>query len=277
GPQHSPLVVGNGNLQLQDNVNYDQALKIQDLLPPKDVAGEETDSRVGLLQGLQRDFIASHAGMAPLSHQSAYDRAIKLMRMAGKKAFDLEQEPASVRDRYGRTLFGQGCLLARRLIERGVPFVEVTLFNAPGVPNGTGWDTHYQNFDYVQKLSAVLDPAWSALMDDLQARGLLDSTLIVWMGEFGRTPKITPERGRDHFPTAWTTVLAGGGIKGGQVVGRTSKDGNVVEERPVLIPDFLATICLALGIDPMKQNPSNVGRPIRIADPTAKPIKEVLA
>jgi uncharacterized protein (DUF1501 family) len=114
-------------------------------------------------------------------------------------------------------------------------------------------------------------------MSDLEQRGLLDSTLIVWMGEFGRTPKISQDKGRDHFPNAWSTVLAGGGIKGGQVIGKTSPDGMKVEERAVSVPDFLSTVCRALGIDSEKQNPSNVGRPIRIVEKTAQPIKEVLA
>ena len=114
-------------------------------------------------------------------------------------------------------------------------------------------------------------------MADLDQRGLLDSTLIVWMGEFGRTPKITPQTGRDHFPNAWSTVLGGGGIKGGQAVGKTSADGMTVADRPVTVPDFVATVCKALGIDPRKQNMSNVGRPIRLVEPTAKPIKEVVA
>ena len=122
----------------------------------------------------------------------------------------------------------------------------------------------------------TLDPAWAALMTDLQDRGLLDSTLIVWMGEFGRTPMINPRQGRDHFPNAWSVVLGGGGIKGGQVVGKTSKDGMTVEERPVAVPDLLATICLALGIDPNKQNMSNVDRPIRIVDQGGKPLNVTL-
>jgi uncharacterized protein (DUF1501 family) len=159
-----------------------------------------------------------------------------------------------------------------------VPFVEVTLSAAPGVNNGIGWDTHRSNFDNVQRLSGVLDPAWATLMEDLKTRGLLDSTLIVWMGEFGRTPKIVKERkGRDHWAVSWSTVLAGGGIKGGQVVGKTSADGTAVEERSVAVADFLATIGLALGIDIKKQNMSNVGRPIRIVEPNAKPIQEILA
>src|SRR5205085_12035366 len=128
---------------------------------------------------------------------------------------------------------GQGCLLARRLVEGGVPFVEVTL---------DGWDTHVNNFDAVKNLCGILDPAWSDLMADLKERGLLDSTLIVCMGEFGRTPKINPQKGRDHFPNAWSAVLAGGGIKGGQAIGRTSKDAMQVEDRPCNVPDLLATM-----------------------------------
>jgi uncharacterized protein (DUF1501 family) len=158
-----------------------------------------------------------------------------------------------------------------------VPFVEVTLAGVNGNGGAAGWDTHQQNFEQVQKLCGVLDPAWSTLMDDLKQRGLLEETLLVWMGEFGRTPKINPQNGRDHFPNAWTTVLAGGGIKGGQVYGATSKDGTTVADKPVRVPDFLATVCKALGVDPTKQNMSNVGRPIRLADAGAKPILEVLA
>src|SRR4029077_15550244 len=133
--------------------------------------------------------------------------------------------------------------------------------NAPG-----GWDTHQNNFDGVKALCAALDPAWATLMADLKDRGLLDTTTVVWMGEFGRTPKINTQKGRDHYPNAWAAVLGGGGIKGGQAVGKTSKDGTTVEERPVSVPDLLATVCKALGIDHEKQNMSNVGRPIRIVD-----------
>jgi uncharacterized protein (DUF1501 family) len=129
----------------------------------------------------------------------------------------------------------------------------------------------------VQKLSQVLDPAWGTLMEDLRGRGLLETTLIVWMAEFGRTPKINGGNGRDHYPNAWTTVLAGGGIKGGQAIGDTGADGMRVQDRPVSVPDFLATVCKALGIDPRQENLSNVGRPIRIVDQAAKAVTEVLA
>lgn len=138
------------------------------------------------------------------------------------------------------------------------------------------WDTHDDNFPRVESLSAILDKAWSALLQDLKERGRLGTTLVIWMGEFGRTPVINPRQGRDHYPKAWSVVVGGGGIRGGQVVGRTSDDAMTVEDRPVSAPDLLATICLALGLDPRKQNMSNVGRPIRLADPNAKPLHEVL-
>jgi uncharacterized protein (DUF1501 family) len=196
------------------------------------------------------------------------------MHSPARRAFDLDEEKDSLRDAYGRNLFGQGCLLARRLVEQGVPFVEVTLAGVNG--GALGWDTHAQNAQNVKSLCEVLDPAWSALMKDLKERGLLESTLIVWMGEFGRTPQINPAGGRDHWPNSWSTVLAGGGIKGGQVIGKTSADGTKIEERKVTAPDFLATVAAATGIDPTKTNDSNVGRPIQVADRGAQPIHELL-
>jgi hypothetical protein len=195
------------------------------------------------------------------------------MRSSAAKALKLDDEPAKLRDEYGRNVFGQGCLLARRLVESGVPFVEVCL----GGPGGVGWDTHTDNFERVKQLSQTLDAGWSALLDDLSGRGLLDTTTIVWMGEFGRTPKINGGNGRDHFPYAWSAALAGGGIKGGQAIGRTAKDGGSVEDRPATVPDFLATLCNSLGIDPATPNLSNTGRPIGIVDAGAKPISELLS
>jgi hypothetical protein len=275
GPQHAPLMVGDNNAAFNPQADYNKALQVQDLMPPKDLGKEEFDTRIDLLGGLERDFVTRHGGLPGHSHQAAYERAVRLMQTSARKAFTLDEEDPRLRDTYGRNLFGQGCLLARRLIERGVPFVEVTLGSLPTVPEG--WDTHQNNFDQVPKLCKVLDTAWAALLTDLKQRGLLDTTLVVWMGEFGRTPRINPQKGRDHFPNAWSTVIGGGGIKGGQVIGKTSPDGMSVAENVVQVPDLIATVCKALGVDPRKQNPSNVGRPIRIADPTAKPIKEVLA
>ncbi len=278
GPKYAPLMVGEATLAQamgQGQGAYDQALKVRDLETPKEVPPAHADARIDLLKDMETEFLRHHPDVSPQSHLAAYDRAVRLMRTSASKAFALEEEKAELRDRYGRNLFGQGCLLARRLVERGVPFVEVSLTGVQG--GGLGWDTHADNFNNIQKLCEVLDPAWATLLDDLKTRGLLDTTLVVWMGEFGRTPKINNNKGRDHFPNAWSTVLAGGGIKGGQVVGKTSADGMTVEDRPVTVPDFIATVCSALGIDPTKQNQSNVGRPIRIADAGAKPIKEVLA
>jgi hypothetical protein len=277
GPQFAPLIVGEGTANFGGpQQEYEQALKVEDLALPNGISASQAAARMQLLEQMEQDFLSGRATIASVTHHTAYQRAVTLMRSAAAKAFDLDEETANVRDSYGRNLFGQGCLLARRLVERGVPFIEVTLSTAPGVNNGIGWDTHQNNFDSVKSLSQVLDQAWATLMGDLRMRGLLDSTLIVWMGEFGRTPKINANRGRDHWANSWTTVLAGGGINGGQVVGRTSADGMAVEERPVTVPDLLATVGLALGVDIAKQNMSNVGRPIRIVEPTANPIREVL-
>jgi hypothetical protein len=275
GPEYAPLIVGTGADAAGPTPDLDKAFRVQDIKPPKEITTPRVDARVELLQGFQRDFVAGRPGVPALSHQAAYERAVRLMRTAAAKAFDLDEEKAKVRDAYGRNLFGQGCLLARRLVERGVPFVEVTLNNAPGAPNA--WDTHGQNFDQVKSLCGVLDPAWATLLEDLEQRGLLKTTLVVWMGEFGRTPRINGQQGRDHFPDAWSTVLCGGGIKGGTVHGQTSPDGMTIRDNPVRVPDFLATVAKALGIDPTRQNISNIGRPIRIADTTARPIEAVLA
>ncbi len=280
GPQHAPLMVGEVN-NFGFNPNgaqdlYDQSLRVQDMRTPDEVSTEQFDSRVNLLQDMERDFVRRHQTVAARSHQTAYERAVSLMRTSARTAFNLSEETSSIRDAYGRNLFGQGCLLARRLVERHVPFVEVTLGYMPNNP--IGWDTHGQNFQSVQRLSEVLDPAWGTLMDDLRQRGLMDTTTVIWMGEFGRTPRINQGQGRDHYPNAWTTVLAGGGIRGGSVFGRTSADGTTVEDpRPVTVPDFLATVMQALGINHEETNMSNVGRPIPLTDRSSQPIREILA
>jgi uncharacterized protein (DUF1501 family) len=225
---------------------------------------------------MEQEFLETRSALPAQSHRSAYQRAVTLMRSAATRAFNLDEEPPRLRDRYGRNLFGQGCLLARRLVERGVPFVEVTLATAGNI--ALGWDTHINNYDTVRRLCELLDPAWSTLIEDLRARGLLDSTLIVWMGEFGRTPRINPQSGRDHWANSWSTVLAGGGIRGGQAYGQTSADGTAVtSERPTSVPDFIATIAHALGVNPGRENMSNVSQPIRIVDRNGRPIREVLA
>ena len=277
GPQYAPLIVADGGGGGGDGEQVDRLLKVQDLDRPAGVGRDTAAARLGLMRDLEAGFVAARPGLTGASHRSAYDAAVRLMKPDTAKAFDLAGEPRALRDRYGRNLFGQGCLLARRLVERGVPFVEVTLSGAAMGNQFASWDSHQNNFDQVKALCGALDAGWATLMADLKDRGLLDSTLVVWMGEFGRTPKINGNRGRDHFSTAWATVLGGGGIKGGQAVGRTSKDGTKVEDRPTDVTDLLATVCRGLGIDYEKQNLSNVGRPIRIVDKAAKPVTEVLA
>lgn len=278
GPRYAPLVVGGsgaGVMNPAGNRDYAQGLRVKNLGLPDNVTPKQADTRLSLLGDLERDFADRRGGVSAESHRDAYDRAVRMMRSETVKAFNLDEEPAELRDAYGQNLFGQGCLLARRLVERGVPFIEVSL-NQSG-NRSFAWDTHADNFNSVKSLCDVLDPAWATLLSDLRDRGLLESTLIVWMGEFGRTPKINQNQGRDHFPTAWSTVLSGGGVNGGQVVGKTSADGMTVEDRPVTVPDLIATICKALAVDPLNQNMSDLGRPIRLADPDAKPIHEIVA
>jgi hypothetical protein len=247
-------------------------------------------SLLGEMEDSFRDTYDSTAGEV---HRSSIDRAVRLMNSEQKQAFDVSREPQDVRDAYGPPAkaqvratgggkmigggggggeragsFGQGCLMARRLVEAGVPFVEVVM------GDGVGWDTHRDNFPRVRALSLECDIAMAALIEDLKRRGLLDTTLVVWMGEFGRTPQCTGG-GRNHWARAWSTVLVGGGIKGGQVVGRTDANGAAVIDRPISVPDFLATICTILRIDYKKKNhPPGVERPIPIVD-TSKDVKVI--
>ena len=181
------------------------------------------------------------------------------------KAFDLTCESEHVRAAYGDSDFGSGCLLARRLIESGVTFVEV---------NCRGWDTHQDNFAKTRQLTEQVDRPTAALIDDLKQRGLLESTLVVWMGEFGRTPKINARGGRDHYPRVFSAAIAGGGIGGGQVIGKVSEDGAEVADRPVSIPDLFQTFCRALEVDPESESISSLGRPIKVVEEGA-PIEEL--
>jgi uncharacterized protein (DUF1501 family) len=206
---------------------------------------------------LQQQFASSVKHPQVTQHNTVYAQAVKLMRSPQAKVFQLAEEPAAVRAAYGEHDFGRGCLMARRLIEAGVPFVEVTL---------DGWDTHYDNFTSVKKLCGELDSAYATLLRELHERRLLDSTLVIWMGEFGRTPTITIRDGRDHHPAAWSAVLAGGGTRANQVYGATDTTGEKVASQPVTIPDFFATVATLLGIDPAKELMSPVGRPIAVSD-----------
>jgi uncharacterized protein (DUF1501 family) len=230
---------------------------------------EQFNNRVDLLSELEQGFHRTNPSLVAAAHRTTVQRAVTLMRDAGAVAFDISRESESAKARYGGSKFGEGCLLARRLIEAGVDFVEVSL---------GGWDTHQNNFERVKQLSAQVDPAMSALVGDLKERGLLDNTLIIWMGDFGRTPNINArgaQPGRDHYPRAWSTVLMGGGIKGGQVIGRTDDNAATVVERPVNTLDFMSTVCKIMGIDYEKQYQAPNGRPIRIVDKGANPITQL--
>ena len=208
------------------------------------------------------------------ANQGLIETAARLVTSPRRKVFDVSQEKDSLRDRYGRTPFGQACLLARRLVETGVTFVEIT--NSPvGAETRLGWDTHTNNFDEHHRLAAITDPAYAALIADLKDRGMLDKTLVIWMGEFGRTPVVNPRGGRDHYPNAFSVALAGAGIKGGMVLGATDKEGHEVSERPVTVQDLFATFYRALGIDHTGDNYAG-SRPVKILEGGA-PVHEIFA
>jgi Protein of unknown function (DUF1501) len=201
-------------------------------------------------------------------HAKIIEKTLKLMTSKQMETFKVGTEPKAVQDRYGQTGFGKGCLMARRLVELGVPFIEVDL---------GGWDTHANNFTTLknQKLPE-LDKAFSALVADLKDRGLLDDTVIVWLGEFGRTPRINGGAGRDHWARSWSVVVGGGGFKRGTVVGKTNADGTMVESEPYTSQDLMASVCKAMGISLDTTFTSNNGRPMKIAN-SGKVIKELFA
>ncbi|MCR9116961.1 MAG: DUF1501 domain-containing protein [bacterium] len=258
-PSCSPMRVGEQAQSIQD-------LAVSELKPPQGML-DSANMRFDLLKQFNNHFVAGHDHRATQTFQGAADRAIGAMNPQAAAAFDLTAEKSDSRQRYGINVFGQGCLLARRLIEQGVSFVEVAL---------DGWDTHSDNFNRVASLSRQLDQAFAALLEDLSNRGMLSSTLVICQGEFGRTPKINGNVGRDHWPKSWSVALAGGGVGRGQLIGETSADGTEIKTDPYVVPDLIATICDSAGIDPRKQNMSNVNRPIRVADPDAGRIGELL-
>jgi hypothetical protein len=257
GAHHQPLIVADPNRGVENLKSL--------------VDSGRFDNRVGLLEEMEKAFHKEHEAEIGTDHKTTYQRAVTLMKSKEARAFDLSLEPEASKKAYGVGRFADGCLLARRLVETGVPFVEVNL---------TGWDTHQDNFDRVKRLSEQVDTPMAALITDLKERGLLDTTLVIWMGEFGRTPKINTrgaKPGRDHYPRAWSLLMAGGGVKGGQVIGKTDKEGAAVVEQKTSALDFLATVCHLLGINPDKQNQTPIGRPIRIVDKGHKIISQLVA
>lgn len=244
GPKFQPLLV------------QDAMRGVEDL---KNVVSEgQFNNRLSLLQEMETGFHKEYQAAPITDHKTTYERAVKLMNSKEAKAFDISQEPTAVSAKYGSGKFAQGVLMARRLVEVGVPFVEVSL---------GGWDTHQDNFERIKNLSGQIDSPMAALVADLKERGLLDSTLIIWAGDFGRTPNINAwgaKPGRDHYPRAWSLGMWGGGMKGGRVVGKTDGEGATVVEQKTTSPDFLATVCELMGIDHTKKNETPTGRPVDI-------------
>jgi hypothetical protein len=195
--------------------------------------------------------------------RDVYDRAGRFVLSPRIGTFDLAREADKVRDAYGRSTFGQGCLLARRLVEQGVSFVEVM---STGSRNDQGWDTHHSGFKDTPPMCNEVDQGYAALLRDLDDRGLLANTLVVWMGEFGRTPKLKPDGGRDHYANGWLAALAGGGVKPGQVIGATDKNGVDVTDRPISVPDLFVSFCKVLGIDPNEEYKTSDQRPIALVE-----------
>jgi uncharacterized protein (DUF1501 family) len=251
GVRHAPFVVTDPN-RSPDN-----------LATP--VSGERLGRRLGLLKELEEPLAKTGAAQLVKDHQTLYDQTSQMVLSPRTRAFDLEREPEKLRDAYGRSAFGQGCLMARRLIEAGVTFVEV---------QSSGWDTHGNELATLKKLIPPVDQGTAALLADMKDRGLLERTLVIWMGEFGRMPRVNLTAGRDHYPQAFNVAMAGLGVKGGQVIGATDKLGIEVAERPVKVPDLFCTYYKALGINPRKENQSNVGRPLKIVE-EGEPVTEV--
>ena len=237
--------------------------------PPDNLAApvgkDRLTRRLDLIKELEAPLARTGAGPLVRDHQALYDQTAQMVLSPRTKAFSLDQEPDRTRDLYGRSAFGQGCLMARRLVEAGVPFVEV---------QSGGWDTHGNELESLKKLIPPVDQGTAALLADLKARGLLEKTLVIWMGEFGRTPHVNVAAGRDHYPQAWSVALAGAGVRGGRCIGATDKLGVEVVERPVSVPDLFCTFCKALGIDPREENQSDVGRPLKIVE-TGSAVEEV--
>ncbi len=266
GPEYDPMCI-------PDPSKPD--FQIADLSLPKSVSAAAVANRQGFLQMVDRRYRklvdgAEHAQMDGFSAQ-----AWKMLLNPGvREAFDLSKEPEKLRDRYGRDAVGQSALMARRLVEAGTRFVTAAGFHS------NSWDTHAKNDEgHRDRLCPPLDRTLSALLDDLKDRGLYDSTVVLAMGEFGRTPFVNNDRGRDHWPNCWSLAIGGGGIAGGRVVGASDAEGAQVTDRATSMGDLFATIYKAFGIDWTKEYDTPIGRPIKIAnsleDQTGTPLAEL--
>ena len=213
--------------------------------------------RLGLLGRLEGEFAGRGGQAVVANHRKLYKKSSRMVLSQNVTAFDIADESESLKQKYGDTSFGRGCLLARRLVESGVTFVEIV---------SRGWDTHLDIFDRIAALAEQVDPAVATLVEDLEDRGLLEKTLVVWMGEFGRTPKVNARGGRDHYPRVFSAAVAGGGVLGGQVIGSSTANGSAVADRPVSVPDLFCSVCHSLKVDPRKEHLSPLGRPMKVVD-----------
>lgn len=255
GARYSPFMVG----------RPDQP--IANLKKVTGVDKKRFDRRRALLEEQEKDFGRGRNNKLVNGHKETYDRAYSFMTAETRKAFDLNQEKQTVRNAYGMGRFGQSCLLARRLVQVGVPYVSVTL---------GGWDTHRENFPKVQALSKQLDDGLGTLIQELVDRDLLKSTVIVCCGEFGRTPRINPNQGRDHWPKSFSALVGGGGLADGQLIGKTDKKGAMVAANPVKPPDLIATVATRFGLNRDYVYHSDIGRPFRLVNQDAKIVKGLL-
>jgi hypothetical protein len=271
GKQYDPFILNSDPSSPQ--------FKVPDLLPPPYISAVRTERRRRLrelIDGAVKEFeVSQDARLLDDNFHQAYT----LMSSAKmREAFDLSKEDDKTKDRYGRNRFGLSCLLARRMIERGVRYVTINMFET--VFNEITWDIHGSApFSpiacYRDLVGPMFDNGYASLLADLHERGLLQNTLVVATGEFGRTPKINPAGGRDHWPQCWSMVMAGGGVKGGQVVGASDEIGAYPKDRPVTPGEVAATMLQALGIDLETELPGLQGRPIRVVEHGVNPIHEL--
>lgn len=254
GPAYRPTVVWDPN-EPPENLGL-----------PKNVSSEIFARRLDLLKSVEEGRAPS-----PLGHRyhSGRDAALRFMRSKHLSAFDLTRESATTLEAYGQTRFERGCLLARRLVESGVRFVQVR-HGEHG-----GYDTHEKHYPAHENLLREFDGAMAQLLNDLKVRGLLESTVVLAMGEFGRTPKVNGSQGRDHWLKGWSLAVAGGGFRGGYVYGKTTYTGDDVARDPLSVPDFLATLCHTIGIDFNREYHDDLGRPIKLVD-DGKVVQELL-
>ena len=282
GPLHGQSAGFLGSAHEPFFLNSDPAaanFRVADLEVPEGISAERLDARQSLLQQLD-ELQRRTESQSTIMHDSSYRRAFRLLTSQdARSAFELDRERPQTRDRYGRNTFGQSCLMARRLIEGGVRYVTVNHFDT--VFNQTCWDMHANGsslnntyLDYERHLCPQFDWAFTALIEDLEQRGLLQETVVAVLSEFGRTPRLNRRGGRDHYPAAWTNFLCGGNIRGGQVIGSTDAIGARPNDQPIEPPQVLASIYRGMGIDlDSTMMPGPGERPIRLVD--AEPIPQL--